>query len=276
MIFSLVICAATLLTLNQSPDSKNYSHDFQSGIAKIQQLRTGHIALQVKIDGHGPYTIGFDTGAPITFISRRVARELNLINDKQLKQNAMLGLGTTYTVQDFEVGTAKAMTIKVIVLDHPIVELISKVEKTPLDGLIGMSFFGNYRTTLDYGQKLITFESNGYVVKDLLGGVMNRMMRDSSKPEVIGVPGQWGMSLANRKVNNSGMVTVSSIVIGGSSDQAGLRRGDNIVSIDKRWVENVDEALEALRSVPANEKVPFVVVRAGRKIQFEIASIPGI
>ena len=43
------------------------------------QLPSGHITVQVKIDGKGPYQLIFDTGAPITLVNNKLAREAGLL-----------------------------------------------------------------------------------------------------------------------------------------------------------------------------------------------------
>ena len=42
------------------------------------ELLSGHMALQVKINGKGPYRMIFDTGAPITLMNNKIAKEADV------------------------------------------------------------------------------------------------------------------------------------------------------------------------------------------------------
>lgn len=42
-------------------------------------LKTGHIVVSVKVNEKGPYRLLFDTGAPVTLISSKVATEAKVI-----------------------------------------------------------------------------------------------------------------------------------------------------------------------------------------------------
>src|SRR5262245_51948813 len=43
--------------------------------ATCELLKSRHLAIQVRINGHGPYRMIFDTGSPVVLISSRVAEE---------------------------------------------------------------------------------------------------------------------------------------------------------------------------------------------------------
>src|SRR3954469_1255792 len=44
------------------------------------KLYSGHFAVQVKVNGKGPYRLIFDTGAPMILLSNKVAKEAGLLN----------------------------------------------------------------------------------------------------------------------------------------------------------------------------------------------------
>src|SRR5438105_14513383 len=48
-------------------------------------LKTQHMTVQVKINGKGPYRLIFDTGAPVTLINNKVAKEAGVF-PKAFKQ----------------------------------------------------------------------------------------------------------------------------------------------------------------------------------------------
>src|SRR5437588_11766188 len=47
------------------------------------RLISGHLAVQVKVNGKGPYRLVFDTGAPMILLSSRVGKEAGLSADKR-------------------------------------------------------------------------------------------------------------------------------------------------------------------------------------------------
>src|SRR5262245_47470876 len=48
-------------------------------------LKTQHMTVEVKINGKGPYRLIFDTGAPVTLINNKVAKEAGVL-PKNFKQ----------------------------------------------------------------------------------------------------------------------------------------------------------------------------------------------
>ena len=45
----------------------------------FELLPTGHLAVNVKVNGKGPYLIIFDTGSPLTFFNNKLAKEAGLV-----------------------------------------------------------------------------------------------------------------------------------------------------------------------------------------------------
>src|SRR5207244_3719890 len=48
-------------------------------VVPFEVLPSGHITVQVKVNGKGPYKLIFDTGAPITLMNNKVAKEAGLL-----------------------------------------------------------------------------------------------------------------------------------------------------------------------------------------------------
>ena len=45
---------------------------------KFDLVTSGHFIVKVKLNGHGPYNLIFDTGAPTSLITPKVAKEAGL------------------------------------------------------------------------------------------------------------------------------------------------------------------------------------------------------
>ncbi|HMO34820.1 MAG TPA: retropepsin-like aspartic protease, partial [Gemmatales bacterium] len=106
-----------------------------------------HMAVQIKINGKGPYRVIFDTGAPISLLSSKVALDAGIV--KKVQNNAFMGMSGMSTVKDFQVGDVQAKNIQVIVMDHPTVKAISEVVG-PVEGIVGFPFFAKFKTTVNY------------------------------------------------------------------------------------------------------------------------------
>src|SRR5947209_5834954 len=71
----------------------------------FELLRTKHIAIQVKVNGKGPYRLIFDTGAPITLLNTKVGTEAGLIKKGQPRPLFNLFNATGFTkIGKLEVG----------------------------------------------------------------------------------------------------------------------------------------------------------------------------
>ena len=47
----------------------------------FELLKSRHMAVQVKINGKGPYRLIFDTGAPMNLINNKIAKEAGVIEE---------------------------------------------------------------------------------------------------------------------------------------------------------------------------------------------------
>src|SRR6202011_2129892 len=90
-------------------------------------LETGHMTVMVKVNGKGPYKLIFDTGAPITLLNNKVAREAGLLKGMARPAFTLFGSMGEVNIKELEVGKQKAGKVPGIVMDHPTVEAISRV-----------------------------------------------------------------------------------------------------------------------------------------------------
>src|SRR5262245_53996365 len=65
-------------------------------------LKTGHMTVKVKVNGKGPYTLIFDTGAPITLVNNKVAKDAGLLKDIQRPPFSLFGSMGEVKVKDLE------------------------------------------------------------------------------------------------------------------------------------------------------------------------------
>ena len=76
-----------------------------------------HIAIKVKINGKGPYRVIFDTGAPVSIINRKTAKDAGIVpkNSSASLFGMMAGSPQT-TVPSLKVGELEAKDVPVRVL----------------------------------------------------------------------------------------------------------------------------------------------------------------
>jgi hypothetical protein len=240
----------------------------------LEVLRTRHIAVQAKINGQGPFRLVLDTGAPITFINRRLAAKLGLMSAEAAKKKMVVGMGGQVKVHSLEVGEVKAENVPVMLLDHPIVEMIGQVEGG-IDGIIGYTFWGRYKMTLDYEAKQAVFDSTPYEIEDVLSSVMGKLLKTDDRPPLVSPAGIWGMKTETRK-NMAYPVVLTSTTSGWPADAGGLRIGDRLLTINGRWIDSNSSLLDALSIAKPGTQAEIVVKRGTQQQTLWITPRPGL
>lgn len=235
-------------------------------------LPTRHTAVQVMVNGKGPFRLIFDTGAPTTIVTTRLAREVGLLEPAAQNAPTLFGMRPRVAVESIALGEAVARNLRVDVLDHPTVEMIEEVSGR-LDGIVGLSVFGRFRTTIDYQASRLTLEPIGFEPPDVLASVMNRLMTRTQR-QVVAPRGLWGLVLDG---GQAGGAKVASVLPGSPAARAGIVAGDVIVLLDRRWVENVQDCFEAASLVRGGGgAVPVTVVRAGKQMSLRLTPAEGL
>src|SRR2546425_895321 len=95
-------------------------------IVPFELLKTKHMVVPVKVNGKGPYPVIFDTGAPVTLLNNKVAKEAGLLKKAAKPLFSLWGAAGPVRIQTLQVGDLKAEDVPAIIMDHPTVEMISK------------------------------------------------------------------------------------------------------------------------------------------------------
>src|SRR5688572_18895142 len=72
--------------------------------APLSLMKTRHTAVQVRVNGAGPFRLIFDTGSPVTFFSNAAALKAGLLSAEQAKRPALLGLRGRTVAKTVEIG----------------------------------------------------------------------------------------------------------------------------------------------------------------------------
>jgi hypothetical protein len=240
-------------------------------------LPTKHMVVEVKVNDKGPYRVIFDTGAPVMLLNNKVAKESGLTTEA-IKPSLLNPFGSVgqVSIKSFELGGLKAENVATIVMDHPTLELISKYLGR-VEGIVGFPFFARYAMTIDYQAKQLTFVPNGYEPPDALKAIMASMttlLEAKPKPKVLSAAGQWGLVLDRGDANEAG-VTIREVLSGGAAEQAGLKPGDRLLTLDGRWTDSVADAYAAAGYVRPGSEARVRVKRNERELELTVTPRAG-
>ena len=245
----------------------------------FELLPTKHIAVQLKVNGKGPYRVIFDTGAPIMLLNSRAAKESGVIGKGTAAPLfGMFGSVGQNQIKTLELGGLKAENVQTVVMDHPTVEIMSKYFG-PIEGIVGFPFFARYKTTIDYQAKTLTFVPTGYQPPDTLKAMVATVMAlagDQPAKKVLAPAGSWGMILRKPASDEDAGVLVDEVMPGTPAAVAGLRTGDRLLSLDGRWTDTVADAYRAAGYVKPGTRATLIIKRGGQEIEFNVTPQAGI
>ncbi|MBL8800200.1 MAG: aspartyl protease family protein [Planctomycetia bacterium] len=237
----------------------------------IEVLKTKHLAIQVKINGKGPYRMIFDTGAPVTLVSSKVAKDSEMLpKDAKAPPLALFGAMGQFPIQTLEVGGAKADKVPAMVMDHPAVTALSQA-LGPLEGIVGFPFFARYTMTLDYEKQELTLVPNGYEPADILQTLMATIVGGKNADAPVLAPASvWGVVVQKDEKDEEAGVTISQVRTGSAAAEAGLKTGDRLLTLDGRWTDSVLDCYVATAVVKPGTAVPVVVRRDGKEVKLTV------
>ncbi len=248
-------------------------------VVPFELLTSRHMAVEVMINGKGPYRLVFDTGAPMNLINNKIAKESGVLDPKAKKPGGfnLFGSMGAHEVKTLEIGGAKLEKVPTVVMDHPTVAAISEA-LGPIDGIIGFPFFARYKMTVDYQKRELTLVPNDYVPGDYLEGMMNKMMdaQKQKEPKVLVPAGLWGFSVDKDMEDEDAGVMVKTVHGGGAAASAGLKVGDRVLTIDGRWTDSLTDAYLAATLVKPGREAIVVVKRAGKDVKLTVKVAKGV
>lgn len=242
----------------------------------FELLKTKHMTVEIKVNGKGPYRVIFDTGAPVTVLNNKIAKEAGLLKDVKKPVFSLFGAAGQVKAESLSVGGLETKDVPVVVMDHPTVAAISKV-LGPIDGIVGFPFFARYRMTLDYEAKTMTFTPNGFEPPDVMQALMTMLtVRDKPAKRVIAPAAQWGIVVEKAAGDDNAGVTIKEVLPGSASATAGLKAGDRLLSLDGRWTDTVNECYGAAATVKAGTAVKVVIKRGDKEMELTVKPAAGL
>lgn len=246
-------------------------------------VSSGHFIVKVKLNGHGPYNLIFDTGAPTTLISPKIATDAQLL--KQAKDKPVIpifGMMGNVKVKQFEVDGVKAEDIGAQIMDHPTVKLFSKEyekEHGSIEGIVGFPFFSRFKMTVDYSAKTLTFTPNDFRAEDIMQAMMKTMMSASGgkqEPKIVAPKALFGFAADKKKDDTADGLDITSVSEGTPAEKAGLKVGDRLLTLDGRWTDTQADLFTASSMVKPGEQVEFKIKRDGKEQTLKVTPTKGL
>jgi len=251
----------------------------KSLVVPFETLKSGHMAVKIKVNGKGPYRVIFDTGAPINLLNNKLAKEANLLKGTPTSTLPFMGTIAEVKVKELQVGSAKVNDQQAIVMDHPLVELMSK-KLGPLYGIVGFPFFARYRMTIDYQAETLTLVENGYkpanVLRSLESTLLNLMTAGDQPAKVLAPAAQWGLTAKKQADDDEAGVDIEEVLSGSAAAEAGLKAGDRLLTIDGRWTDSLADLYEIASHLKPDASVPIGIKRAGKEMELRIKLRAGL
>ncbi|MFO0815243.1 MAG: PDZ domain-containing protein [Gemmatales bacterium] len=235
-----------------------------------------HMAVQIKINGKGPYRVIFDTGAPISLLTNKVAMESGLIQKNKTTANAFMGMNGMTKIPELQVGDVLAKDIQVIVMDHPTVKAIGEIVG-PVEGIIGFPFFAKFHTSINYQTKTLTMVPTSYDPGDVMAGLMTTMMSNNKNKKLYLSPmTTWGLSVGKEASDEEDGIEIIHVFPKGLAESAGLKVGDRLLTLDGTWTESLDDCYRAVSQVKPGRKINVTVRREGQTKTIEVNTKAGL
>jgi hypothetical protein len=248
-------------------------------VVPFEVMRSKHIAVSVKINGKGPYRLIFDTGAPVSIVNSKSARDSGMVDKNSAAPWFTLfnSLGAV-KIKSFELGAVKLDNLDAAVIDHPTVDLIAN-SLGPIGGVVGFPFFARYRVTLDYQARQMTLVPSGYAApntEEVAEAIFETLTQTNSKPKVLAPAAQWGFVPRKDKEDEEPGIVVKEVMPASAAERAGLKAGDRLLTLDGRWTDSAADAYQAARYVKPGEAAKAVIKRGKRTLTLTITPRTGL
>ena len=244
-------------------------------LVPIEVVRSGHIAIRARINGHGPYRFIFDTGAPALVISEQVAKDSRILPvDFQKPFFTLLGNLGNYDVKSIALGGAIQPHLQATIWNHPTVEVLSSMYGR-FEGLIGFPFFARYRITIDYKSQTMTLVPCAFEPVDTQQKMMDHYT-NADPAKIYAATESLGIRVSKATKDDAAGVVISQVLAGSPAANAEIKSGDRLLTLDGRWTDSVEDCYAALSAVESARDVPALILRDGTQIKVIVKVSPGI
>jgi len=248
-------------------------------VVPFELIKTQHMVVSVKVNGKGPYRLVFDTGAPDSLVSNKVAKEAEVFGKDHKKPFfSLFGSMGQVKIKQVELGDLKADDLSAQVLDHPTVQAIASFVG-PIEGILGFTFYARYKMSIDYEKKEMTFEPNTYVPGDVMKQMMEKLTSpdmQKKKAPILAPAGLLGIRVAKETTDEDAGVTVKDVLADSPAAAAGFKTGDRLLTLDGRWTDTVADCYLAATLLRPGTPATANVLRDGKKLNLKLTVRAGL
>lgn len=201
------------------------------------ELKNHIILVKAEVNGKGPYTLVFDSGASETILTPDTAKALELKTEP-----AGNGMDAA-TVDSVSAGGAAVKNLRLLVWDPP---QAAPLKQLGIDyhGILGYSFLSEFLITLDYRAKTITLRRHDAAPR-------------ASRAELHGAA-----------VEKSKVVSVEK---GSKAERAGLREGDDVYKVNGLSVDDAAEIAVLWTLAKPGDELRIGVMRGTERREIRLA-----
>jgi hypothetical protein len=243
---------------------------------------TAHVLVRVKINGKGPFNYIMDTGAPVTFVSKEVAKKLGLKPDKK----------GWAVVDRFEVEGGAANTRVKIMVETPFqLEGMNAMNfaGVELHGIIGFDLLARYRLEFDFSKPKmhwtrLDFRPPPPVPLGVKGGapaglaamgsimkIMGALVGKRPSPELVPA-GFLGIEVKEK----DGRLLVARVYPQSAAAAADVQAGDQIVEVKGSKVQSLTDMLRQAGQLTPGQRLALRVRRGGDERAITITAGKGL
>jgi hypothetical protein len=248
-------------------------------VVPFELLKSQHMVVSVKINGQGPYRLIFDTGAPTILLNTRVGKDAGVVaKDAPKGPLGLIGGAGQSKIKTLELGGVKAENLPTIVMNHPTVEMLSKIGG-PVEGILGLPFFARYKMTIDYQAKEMTFVPTTYEPKDVMGNMLALLLmggKGNGVQQTYAPAAQWGFRVQKDDKDADAGVTIAEVFAGSPAAAAGLKAGDRLLTLDDRWTDTIVDTYSAAAQVRPGTAARVTIRRDGKEMELTITVRSGV
>lgn len=242
---------------------------------------TQHVMVRVKLNGKGPFNFIVDTGAPVSFVSIPIGKKIGL--EKTDKKMSVLDK------LEFE-GGLTLNKVKIVVETPFQLEGMNGMglAGVELHGIIGYTELARYRMEFDFTRDKLYWTPLDFDPPppmaigakgatgglEMIGGLMKFLgglagFKPAELPEPRGFLGVW--------LEEKGKdLVIKHVLKGSSAEGAKLQKGDRILEINGRIVEDLARAQEVTGKVLPGDEVRFTIRRGEKEIELAVRAASGL
>jgi hypothetical protein len=283
-VLALLLLAPLPQKVKESGESKRVLATYR---IPFRLTDTQHLLVRAKLNGKGPYNFIVDTGAPMLFVSKDVAKKLGVTPNA-----TKVGVFERVELE----GGAVLKKMPARIEDPMQLRGMNAIglAGTKLDGILGYNLLARFRMEIDLTQTAMTWHLLDYepeAVKPLVidekasekpvAGMANMEALANMMSVLMARRGETTLRqrgfLGVELIEDEKGIIVQTVLAESPAAQAGVKAGDRITSValtqaEPKAVASLAEITRLMATVTTGKKVWFTVERNGEKQEIAVTA----